>query len=133
MRAFHIILFLIVLQASIVFVSDTGIFNQNYIENASLAKNTYYKSYNITNLSQYNDLNTEPSTWDYFTISARWIIEGFFLFIKIIFAIAFIFPLLISIFNVPTSLAAFIQGGIYVIYLWGYMQWKSGKSTKYME
>ena len=132
MRAFHIMLFLIILQASVVFVSDTGIFDQNYIEDASLAKNSYYTSYNISNLTEYS-AGEEPSTWDYFTISAKWIIDGLFLFVKIIFAVAFIFPLLISIFNVPASLAAFIQGGIYVIYLWGYMQWKAGRSTKYME
>lgn len=132
MRAFQIALFLMILQASVVFVNDSGIFDQNYLENSTIAENTY-STYTLTNLSEYTGNTTTVSSWDYFTLSARWIIDGFFMIIKAFIGVVFIAYTLITIFSVPVPLAGFLQVGVYFIYYWGYMEWKSGKTTKYME
>ena len=132
MRAFQIALFLMILQASVVFVTDAGIFEHSYLENASLAKNTY-STYSLSNITDYTGDATEPSTWDYFTISVRWIVDGLFMIIKAFVGVVFIAQTLVVIFKVPIPLAGLLQVGVYFIYYWGYMEWKSNRGTRYME
>ena len=132
LRAFEIILFIIILQAAVVFTTDIGLFDTNYLEQSSLARNQY-STVNITeNLSEFSNLSVNPSNWDYFKTSIVWSVEALVWFIKIIFSIIFIFPVLIKVFGVPTDLAAFLQVGIVGIYIWGLVQWKTKTSTKGM-
>ena len=132
MRAFEIILFIIIVQAAVVFTTDINLFDANYLEQSSLAKNQYSTTTIEGNLSEYGSISENPSNWDYFKTSIVWSIEAMIMFVKIIFSIVFIFPVLVKVFEVPTVLAAFLQVGIVGIYIWGLAQWKTGKSTRHM-
>ncbi len=118
-RAAEITLLLILLQASIGFVDATGLFTAHYMGDTS-----NNASYTITNLNQYQ---TSGDITDELLLAAHWIWEGFFIGIKIVFTVIFVFPTLIDKFHVPLELSLFIQAGIYFIYASFYAQYKSGK------
>ena len=127
-RASDITLFLILLQASIGFVDATGMFDQSYMGSAVQNNATY----NITDLSEYKAVE-DQDIFDEVLLLAHWGIESFFIAIKILFAVIFIFPALIDRFNVPLILSIFIQAGIYYIYATWYAQYKSGRGWKLYE
>ena len=132
-RAIDIAVFVLILNAAVVFVGDVGLFDDNYLEQSDLARNQY-SSYTIEgNLSEYGNASAGISTWDYFKMSVVWAIEALIMFVKIVFSVVFIYPILVKVFGVPEVLSLFLQGAIYSIYLIGIAQWKSGKSTKHME
>lgn len=118
-RAAEITLILILVQASIGFVDSIGMFSAHYMGDTS-----NNASYTITDLQAYQ---TTGDITDELLLAAHWIWEGFFIGIKIVLAVIFIFPTLISKFNVPIELSLFIQAGIYFIYASFYAQYKSGK------
>ena len=126
-RASEITLFLILLQASVGFVDATGMFSEHYIDVPS-----NNASYTIQDLSEYSGSAT-PSIVDEIMLVAHWMIEGFFIGIKIIFTIVFVFPTLVSVFNIPAVLSIFIQTGVYYVYAIWYAQFKSGKGWKQYE
>ena len=133
LRAFEIILFILLLQASIVFVGNIDLFEgDDYMEYSAMADNEY-STWNITGeLSEYS-VGEEASAWDYFSASVTFLIDGLIMFFKIIFSIVFIYPTLVKVFGLPWELSALLQVGIVTIYIWGLMQYKSGKSTKMMD
>lgn len=133
MRAFDIILFLIILQASIVFVGHAGIFNHNYLTNTSLAENQY-STYTVKgNLSGYSDVSQNPSAWDYFKTSITWAVQALIMFVKILFSVLVIYPTLVDVFGIPAPLSALIQVVIVVLWVIGLAQLKSKTSIKHME
>ena len=126
MRAFSIILFLVVLQASIGFVNNSNVFEYQFVQTPSGCKD-----YTIENLSDVSE--EDISIFDYAKIILDFLLTSFLLFLKIILAIVFIYPTLVSAFGIPSFLSVFLQTGIYVVYVWGIIQFKSGKGTKTME
>lgn len=129
MRAFQIILFIILLQAAIGFTNTIGVFDQPFYA----TPDNKVTGYTVENLSSFGDVGENPSILDYAAISITWVWQGLVMFLQIAFAIVLVYPTLVDTFGIPGSLSAFIQVGIYVIYVWGYMQFKTGRSTKHME
>ena len=131
-RAIDIAIFVLILNASVVFVADVELFDANYLDQTDLSRNQY-SSYTIEdNLSEFENVSANPSTWDYFKMSVAWAIEAFVWFIKIVFAVVFIYPVLVEVFGIPGVLSGFLQIGIYSIYLVGLFQWKAKISAKHM-
>ena len=114
-----------------VFTTDINLFDDNYIENSSLARNEY-STYNVTgDLSKYAEMGNSPSLLDYAAMAIFWLWEALIMFIKIIFSIVFIYPVLVNVFKVPAPLSAMLQTSIYILYIWGLVQFKSGRGTKH--
>jgi len=123
MRALEISLFIIMIQASVVFVNDSGLFTASY---AASPHNTYTQ-YNTTQLAQGIEDPNNLGLLDWFWISVRWIFDGLFIILKIFLGVVFILPWLIFVFHVPLVFATLLQVGIYVIYWLGYASWKSNR------
>ena len=103
----------------------------DHMEYSAMADNKY-STWNVTGeLSGYS-VGEEASAWDYFSASVSFLIDGLIMFFKIIFSIVFIYPVLDKVFGLPWQLSGLIQVGIVTIYIWGLMQYKSGKSTRMM-
>jgi len=131
MRAYQIILFLILLQASIGFVNQIDFFGDQ--KQFYTTPQNEWTTKNVTQLGQYATEGNETNIVDTFAQGVMWGWEMLILFIQIIFSIVIVLPALIKVFAIPWQLASFIQIGIWVIYVWGLVQFKSGKATKYMD
>lgn len=129
MRAFEIILFLVCIQAAVGFVNTVALFDNQYYATPS---NRFSENYTISEISQYGDIADEPGILDYFEMTVMWLWTSFFIFLNIVFGIAILYFPLVNLFGMPQSLALFIQAGVAIIYVWGYIQFKSGRSTKHM-
>lgn len=123
MRAIEISLFIIMIQASVVFVNSAGLFSNTY---AASPQNTYTE-YNISQLSAGTEDPNNLDLIDMVWMGIRWIIDGFFVLLKVLLAIVLIWPWMVFEFHVPAEIATFLQVGIYVIYWLGYASWKSGR------
>jgi len=126
-RASDITLFLILLQASVGFVDATGMFTEHYIDVPSNDAD-----YTLDDLSEYS-VPADPGIIDEIMLAAHWMVESFFIGIKIIFTVIFVFPTLVSRFGIPVALSLFIQAGVYYVYASWYAQFKSGRGWKQYE
>jgi len=128
-RANDITLLLLLLQASIGFVDATGLFTDNYMQ---VPVNN--ASYSITDLEDYSEqTNVNPNIAETALLYADFAWDAFLIGIKIIFAVVFILPTLVTVFGVPAILATFIQAGVYYIYATWYSQYKSKVGWKQIE
>lgn len=131
-RAIDLAIFVLILNAAVVFVADVELFDANYLEQSDLSRNEY-SSYTIEdNLSEFGNASASLSNWDYFKMSVAWAIEALIMFIKIVFSVVFIYPVLVEVFGVPDVLSGFLQIGVWALYLIGLAQWKSKVSAKHM-
>jgi len=126
-RASELTLFLILLQSSIGFVDATGMFTEHYMDVPSNDAD-----YTLDDLSAYNAAES-PGIIDELILAAHWMIESFLIGLKILFTVIFVFPTLVTVFQVPIALSIFIQAGIYYVYAIWYAQFKSGKGWKQYE
>lgn len=126
-RASEITLILIFLQASIGFVDGIGLFDNSYM--GTVSNNA---SYTITDLEEYTKTQ-DITIWDEIYMASYWLIESFIIGIKIVFTVVFVFPTLVSTFQVPTVLSVFLQAGIYYVYALWFAQFRSGKGYKQYE
>lgn len=118
---------LIILQATIGFVNQLGIFDEDYYAN----QNNTYAQYEIGSHEQEYKAQVKNPSW---TEKAAYLLElsiaGLFAILEIFLAVFIIFPTLVSIFSVPAGLSAFLQVGIWVIYYLGWHQYRSGKTLE---
>jgi hypothetical protein len=126
-RASELTLFLIILQASIGFVDATGMFTEHYI---SVPQNN--ANYTLNDLSPYATVQNGGIV-DELILAAHWAIEALLIGIKVIFTVIFVYPTLVTAFNIPIALSVFIQAGIYYVYAVFYAQFKSGKGWRLYE
>jgi len=110
------------------FVNTIALFDQEYYTTPS---NMFSEDYTISEVSQYGEMADEPGILDYFEMSVTFLWTSLFLFLNIVFGIAFLYFPLVNLFGMPQSLALFLQTGTALIYVWGYIQFKSGRSTKH--
>lgn len=134
LRAFDIIFIIILIQASIGFTNGIGLFE----EPAYATPHNKVSGWNISVIGNATGDTGEGKTgigkvYDQISTLARWAWECLFIFLNIVLAIIYVYPTLVDTFNLPNELSVFLQIGIYVLYVWGFMQYKSGKSTMYME
>lgn len=128
-RASEITLAIILLQAAMVFVDDAGLFTEHYL--GDIENNA---TYTLTDLEAYAEsTNEENSLVSEIDLYLHWAWEAFFIGLKIMFAVIFVLPTLITKFGVEPILATFIQVGIYYVYATWYSQYKSGKGWKFYE
>jgi len=128
-RASEITLFIVVLQASIGFVDATGMFDQHYM-NVPLNN----ASYTLTDLDSYaSQAEEDTSISSQIDLYLDWAWDSFFIGLKVLFAVLFVLPTLISDFNMPIILATFIQAGVYYVYATWYSQYKSGRGWQAYE
>lgn len=123
-RAAEITLMLLLIQGAIGFVDTIGMFDAHYMGDVS-----NNASYTITDLAAYSQTvdSGNPIPSDELLVAAHWIVEGFFLGIKIVWTMVFIFPMLVDKFHIPIELSVFIQIGIYFVYASFYSQYRTGK------
>ena len=129
MRAFDIILIIILMQAAIGFTNGIGLFD----EPAYATPHNEVSGWNISTIGSSTGDPGDQGIFDQISTLARWAWECLFIFLNIVLAIVYVFPTLVDTFHMPIVLSGFVQVGIYVLYVWGFMQYKSGKSTMYME
>jgi len=127
-RATSLALFIILVQASIGFVDASGLFSAHYLDTPQNNAN-----YQLEDLKAYSAQTDDPGLWDDAKTLARWSIDAFLIGIKIVFAVAFIFPTLVKDLGVPAILSAFLQVGVYFVYATWYAQYRSGKGWKQYE
>lgn len=126
-RASDMTLLIILMQASIGFVDATGMFDASYLDVP--ANNA---TYTIDDLESYNQV-PDNGIVDTATLYLDWALDAFLIGIKVIFAVVFVLPTLITVFGVPSILAIFIQVGVYYIYATWYAQYKSKVGWKGIE
>ena len=126
-RANDITLIIILLQASIGFVTATGLFTENYLTVPSNGAD-----YTISDLNSFV-APEDPGIIDEVMLFAHWAFEAFFIGIKVVFAVIFVFPTLVTVFHIPIILSLFMQAGVYYVYSTWYAQFKSGKGWKMYE
>lgn len=128
-RASEITLAIIMLQASIGFVDASGLFTEHYL---GVPQNN--ATYTLTDLEKYSEqTKDEESLISVIDLYANWAWEAFIIGVKIVGAVVFVLPTLITKFHVEPILAAFLQVGVYYIYATWYSQYKSGRGWKYYE
>jgi len=126
MKALNITIFIIILQLSVGFINELGVFEKDYMA----TPDNDYMAYNVTTLNEANAFSNE-SLVDKALGLVDFAIEAIFGLLKIMFGIIVIYPTLVSIFNIPSALSALLQGIIYVVYILGYYELKSGKQVEY--
>lgn len=128
-RSFEILLFLIILQSSVGFVGAIGLFDQTYVSDSELYGTTT-KDWNI---STYGEHEPDMGVFGRVTLALDMLWNALPIAFNVLFAIVFIFDPLVRTFGVPMELAAFLQGGIYLCYSWGIVQFLTNRGTKYYE
>jgi hypothetical protein len=79
---------------------------------------------------------TEPgglNGFDYLNFAIMWVLASFWMIITVLKAFFVISWDLYFVFGLPASLCAFIQGIVYLIYTWAFVQWKSGRGGQAFE
>lgn len=129
-RAADITLFIIILEASIGFVSATGLFSQDYVSTQTVDQ---VSQYDLSNLNQYShglNASQSPGLSDILSVGLFWLWEAFVIVVTIVLSISIAWVPLVYTFHVPAILATFLQAGIYFCYAIFYAQWKSGKGMR---
>lgn len=128
MRAWDITLMLILIQACIGMLNGMGVFDVTYFA----SQNDSATTYTVGDISDLHDVapGGDVSQMSYFDLGVTFVMAGLNLLYKIIEAIVFIFPTLVTKFYIPIPLAAVMQTMIYLQVAWGYAQWKSSRSGR---
>jgi len=128
-RASEITLFIILVQAAIGFVDASGMFQAHYLDTP--ASNA---TYTVTDLDEYaSQVDKTQSIVDQAELYAYWAWDAFFIGIKIVLTVAFVWDTLVNTFGIDEILSTFIQVGIYYVYAVWYAQYKSGRGWKLYE
>jgi len=118
MRAVEIAVFLILLQASVGFVSGMGIFGPDlHIEDNA------YTSWGIDNFDDDIELAEQSSL----TSSIELLWKSLSMILEMLLAVLVIYPILVSTFYIPSTVAVLLQGGVYCIYMLGVIEFLSGR------
>ena len=128
MRAWDFTLLLIVVQACIGLVNGVGLFDQTYFT----TQNDSTTAYTVGDISDLHDVESggEVSQMSYFDLVVTFGMAGINLMFNIIQAIVFIFPVLVTQFQIPLPIAAVMQSLRYMPVSYGYAQWKSNRSGR---
>jgi hypothetical protein len=135
MRAWDISLFILIINLTIGFVGNIGLFNEYgyaQIQSTGNASQGGYASGNYDENTQTLMGNQQKTTADTFDAFAM-ILSGFFMMISVFVSCAIMFLPLVYTFHVPVVLALFLQAIVYYAYLWGITQWVSNKQGGYLE
>lgn len=122
MRAIEIAIFLIVLQASVGFVSGLDLFSTGL----DAGDNQFSAYGDDTQWDAASETETSDSIMDYATITAKMTIGALQKIVGILSAIFVIYPVLVTTFMIPAPVAAILQVMIYAIYGIAYIEYRRG-------
>jgi hypothetical protein len=145
MRAWDLAVFVIFLEMSIGFVTVLGQPEYGQMGLFPNPGNNYFKAdqggyvkqfqQNVNGSGINNDtgaIGTIPKA-DILTFGMDFILAGFSTLMMIAGAFVAISWILYSQFHLDPKLCVFIQGIVYIIYLWAFVQWKSGRGGRMYE
>jgi len=133
MRAIDLAMFIIILEMSIGFLGSTGDVGLNLYGTHGDYLRRDMSEYSInaqknTSLGDGLAKTSAPTIADYFLFGAQWLFAGINFFIQIATAFLAISFTLQTKFGIPfIPIGAFVQGIVYLIYMWAIVQWKSGR------
>jgi hypothetical protein len=109
-RATEIAIILIILQASIGFVNEMGIFSEDYAP----TQNNQFTNYTVTDISGYD--SGSKSIYEQATAVVSIFFDGLRTAGTILFSVVVIYPTLVNLFHILPVISAFLQLVIWIIY-----------------
>jgi hypothetical protein len=132
MRAWDLAVFIIMIEMSIGFLAGLqGLYLYTPYLNADQGGEISTYQQNITDPG--GIVKKEVSIGDYLKFGLDWIFASFNMIVMIVTAFVAFSWILYHEFGLPIELCLFIQGIVYLIYTWGFIQWKSGKGGQAFE
>ena len=141
MRGWDIAMLIIIMEMSIGFmgtlIEDEAHHGGNLYGNMSRSVR-YFSPEDNAYITQYQTSNASKAIGDagainILTLGMDWILGGWNLLFSIITAFAAISITLNRQFGLDPGLCAFIQGIIYLMYTWMFIQWRSGRGGRAFE
>jgi len=126
MRAADILLFCLCVNAAMSFVNTIGVFSPQ--DQWVTAKTGSAYDLGLGNINSYD---TQNLSWgEMVQIGIIWLVETTLFVIRFLVTAAIIVPAMAMSFGIPWNhpVVLMLQAGLYFIYMWGIIQWKSGKS-----
>lgn len=81
---------------------------------------------------EYSDLETiaansggDMGVLDYFSLTVSWLATAFSMVVQMIKNMVYVYPLLTDVFMLPAWMAAFVQGGVVMVYMSFFIQFIS--------
>lgn len=81
---------------------------------------------------EYSDLETiaansggDMGVLDYFSLTVSWLATAFSMVVQMIKNMVYVYPLLTNVFMLPAWMAAFVQGGVVMVYMSFFIQFIS--------
>lgn len=136
MRAMDLAVFIIMIEMAIGFMGGMHFYTDKYGEDvdymqSGLAQGGYVRQFQTENIT--TTFAEKPTIADYFKFALDWVFASFNMILMIVGAF-FAIGLLLNIqFGLPAYLCVFIQGIVYLIYMWGFIQWRSGRGGQAFE
>jgi hypothetical protein len=128
-------MFIIIMEMCIGFLTapNLGLFTKEQIGyvNVDAASNQYVVQYQSND--SFNTLVAKPANVNLLTFAMDWVIAGWTMFLSIVGAFVLISWTLYWTFHLPMEICIFTQGIVYLIYTWGFIQWRSGRGGRYFE
>lgn len=126
----NIAVFIIILEMAIGFMASIGYYEGDVFYSPAQPGETgmdyIVKAQNNDTLnSEYNP--AELTIGDYLKFGIDWIFAGFLILVTIMSAFLGISWILYTTYHLPMVLCVFVQGIIYLIYTWAFVQWRSGR------
>ena len=131
MKYMDIIMFVLCFNVAIYFMSATGIFNAIGGTWVMTPETDWIEDYRETSLNQSLEWSN-PDVLDYMLALGVGIWTAFTTVFTIFFQIVLLTPTLINL-GVDPAIALILSSPIYMIYLWGIIQFLSGRSGRNME
>jgi len=131
MRTWDIFFFMLLLSASIAFVNQIGLFNEEYI---ATPQESEYTLYNIDSLNESLSKGiADKSVVDYLTFGGVILWQGVTMVFNMAVNAVVLYPMLVDKFGIPTPLAGLMQVAFIAITIWGIIQFISGRSGRNIE
>lgn len=128
MRAFDILLICLCFNAAITIIDLSGLSDAFGQEGGwFIAETGGVWAKDLTGMQAFSN-PASAIGGDMFLVAASWVIETTFIVVDFFLAAVFVIPAMMRIFHFPWYIAAGLQGLLYYVYLWAYIQWKGGKS-----
>lgn len=131
MKYMDILMFVFCFNVGIYLMSATGIFNAFGGMYDMTAEIAWLESFNATAVSQSLEWSN-PDVLDYMLALGVGIWTAFTLIFQVLFQVVLLAPTLVRL-GIPATIAVIFSMPIYLIYIWGIIQFLSGKSGRNIE
>lgn len=131
MKYMDVIMFILCFNVAILFMAESGIFNAIGGTYVLIAERTWIDSYRETSLNQ-SLAWSNPDVLDYMLALGVGIWTAFTIIFTVFFQVVLLSPT-IEALGVDPGIALILSMPIYLIYLWGIVQFLSGRSGRNIE